>query len=325
MLTAAPRSSSLPADLLAAQSAFWSSALSGDTLSGYHSRRNKWLDFSTRFGRAPDDLSPRNIIDYATYLGTIANRGEPHAFSTIKSYVDFLGRATSFTSPDAPNPVQHPEVALFLKGVARVLGKKVDKAEPCTLDHLRAVNLAAQSNPSSAEWQTTATLAFWGCLRLGALVPKRPGKGKPVLTLADLTLSSTALIVSLNHSKTNQFQERTHRIELPARADPLSCPVRALNRWFSTLQPRSSQTTLSALSSTSNIRLSRSRFLDLVNLAARPAVPLSGHSFRRGFVRLAFASGVPIWQLMHHGEWKTLEVVMAYAEDALIPNPLRGL
>jgi hypothetical protein len=71
--------------------------------------------------------------------------------------------------------------------------------------------------------------------------------------------------------------------------------------------------------------LSHSRFLTLVNRIVHSTTPLSGHSFRRGFVRLAFARNVPIWQVMHHGDWKTLEVAMSYAEDALIPNPLGGL
>jgi hypothetical protein len=28
---------------------------------------------------------------------------------------------------------------------------------------------------------------------------------------------------------------------------------------------------------------------------------------------------------MHHGDWKSLEIAMSYAEDALIPNPLGGV
>jgi hypothetical protein len=49
------------------------------------------------------------------------------------------------------------------------------------------------------------------------------------------------------------------------------------------------------------------------------------HSFVPSGLRSSgIRSQVPIWQVMHHGDWKTLEVAMSYAEDALIPNRLGG-
>jgi hypothetical protein len=315
--------------LLEAQRGFWFNTLSKDTVAAYQTRKAKWIEFSTRFQRSPSDLSPKNIIDYITYLATIAKRGEvPLSYSSIKVYVDFLGRATSFTCPLLPNPVQHPEVQLFLRGVARTLGKQVDKAEPCTLEHLRTLNSWAMHQPTDVEAQCAtmiATLAFWGCLRLGALIPKRTEKMHQALRLQSLEIRGTSIIVTVLISKTIQFGERQHRIEVPAQSDPLSCPLRAFLRWTSVLRPQSSQTLLCALSTTAPTMLSHSRFLTLVNRIVHSTIPLSGHSFRRGFVRLAFARNVPIWQVMHHGDWKTLEVAMSYAEDALIPNPLGGL
>ena len=56
-----------------------------------------------------------------------------------------------------------------------------------------------------------------------------------------------------------------------------------------------------------------------------PLTPLSGHSFRRGFVRLAISLGIPIDRLMQHGDWKSLEVAMSYGEDFMIPNPLTNV
>lgn len=319
----------LPTALQEAQQEIWSTTWSKDTIDGYRSRRAKWIEFSTRFQRAPYDLSPSNIVDYITYLATVAKGGRaPMAYSSIKSYVDFLGRVASFTSPDAPNPVHHPEVELFLRGVARRLGKKVDKAEPCTLDHLRAINAHALCQPNDPAAHTAAfvaTVAFWGCLRLGCLIPKSADKARSVLTMGDVELRGSSLILTVRASKTIQFAERVHRIEIPAQEDPLLCPLRAFVRWTSASRPQSSRTPLCALSATTRTTLSLSRFLAIVNQATAPLAPLTGHSFRRGFVRLAFIRGIPIWQIMHHGDWKTLEVAMSYAEDTLIPNPLGGL
>lgn len=283
------------------------------------------MEFCTRFQRSPADLSPSNLVDYITYLATIGKTGSPLAYTTIKAYVDFLGRAMSFMVPAAPNPVEHPEVQLFLQSTARRLGKKVKKAEACLLDHLRALSRWALQSPTNLEAQTVAMVAlfaFWGCLRLGNLVPKTPERRSRLVCLSDVRLRENAVILEVRASKTIQFAERVHMVELPAQEDPLLCPRRAFNRWILLSPPRSSQTPLCALSSTTGRMLSHSKFMQLVNLHTHPLPALTGHSFRRGYVRMAFIRGVPIWQIMHHGDWKTLEVAMSYAEDSLIPNPL---
>ena len=317
---------SLPTALLEEQRELWSNCLSKDTLRAYGTQRAKWLEFCARFRRIPSDLSPSNLIDYITWLATVGkNNDSPLAYSTIRAYVDFLGRATLFTSPGAPNPAQHPEVQLFLRGVARKLGKGVKKAEPCQLAHLRAITRWAQSCPEDVNAQTAAMVAlfaFWGCLRIGNLIPKAGASKSALLTVGDVRLESDAVILTVRDSKTIRFAERTHQVQLPAQEDPLLCPRQAFTRWILLLRRPSSQTPLCALCTTTGATLSRSRFLDLVNLAAHPLPKLTGHSFRRGYVRLAFIRGVPIWQIMHHGDWRTLEVAMSYAEDFLMPNPV---
>jgi hypothetical protein len=312
----------LPTELREAQQDFWLNAFAKDTLRAYQTQKRKWLEFCTRFQRSPQDLSPANLIDYLTYLATVAKDGAPLAYSTIRVYINFLGTSRSYTHPRLPNPVQHPQVQLFLRGVARRLGKAKHKAEPCTLVHLRAVNAMADQNPANRVLVTTslvATLAFWGCLRLGALVPKRAEKVFRILRLCDVAVRGCSLVLTVRISKTIQFADRVHYVDVPAQADPRLCPIVAFNRWTTLLRPRTSQTPLCALSSDGTL-ISHGKFLDTVN--GTRLAPLTGHSFRRGYVRLAFEKGVPIWQIMHHGDWKSLEVAMSYAEETLIPNPL---
>ena len=84
----------------------------------------------------------------------------------------------------------------------------------------------------------------------------------------------------------------------------------------------SSQTPLCALSSTGSQTLFHSRFLEIVNRLSHPLPPLSGHSFRRGFVVQAQSRGHSHQSVfMQHGEWKSLHVALLYASGALIPNP----
>jgi hypothetical protein len=75
-----------------------------------------------------------------------------------------------------------------------------------------------------------ALVAFWGCLRFGNLVPKNdPLKA---ILLSDIAVELASLVVSIRYSKTIQFAERIKTIQLPARDDPLLCPLRALRRWI---------------------------------------------------------------------------------------------
>src|SRR4051812_11211903 len=86
--TVAHPSLSLPTELQAAQQAFWCSSLSRDTVQAYQTRKSKWKKFCIRFQRSPEDLSPSNIIDYLTYLATIAKKGGPLCYTSIKAYSD---------------------------------------------------------------------------------------------------------------------------------------------------------------------------------------------------------------------------------------------
>jgi hypothetical protein len=305
----------------AVQRDVWSNIWSKATTASYLSRRAKWIEFCTIYRRSPADFSPDALVDYLTFLGTTVNRGRPMSWSSITAYIGFLGRAAEFSS--GSNPVQHPHVQLFLQGLARRLGKTAEKAEPCTLDHLRRLSRAAEQAPQDVSLATTrllALIAFWGCLRFGTLVPKHDAA--KAVRLLDIALESGALVITVRHSKTIQFAERVKVIHLPARDDLTLCPVRAFIRWILLLQPRSSQTTLNALSATSNATLSRSAFLTRANQVCHPLVLLTLHSFRRGFVRLALQSGVPIDRLMMHGDWRSMGVAMSYGEDFLLPNPL---
>ena len=246
------------------------------------------------------------------------------SWSSIGAYIGFLGRAASFSlGAHDQNPVQHPQVQLFLQGLARRMGKTLTKAEPCSLAHLRAISRAAEAAPQDLTLATArllSLLAFWGCLRFGSLVPKHDLN--KALCLADITVEDSALTLTLRHSKTIQFAERIKTIHLPARDDPLLCPLRALHQWILLLRPRTSRTTFNTLSATSGATLSRSAFLLLINRLCSPLPPLTAHSFRRGYARLALQTGIPIERLMWHADWHSLAVAMSYGEDFMIPNPI---
>jgi len=318
--------SSLPLTLAQqeVQQDVWRNIWSRATTQSYLSRRAKWIEFSTIYRRSPLDFSPENLVDYLTYLATTANRGRPMSWSSIGAYIGFLGRAASFSlGAHDQNPVQHPQVQLFLQGLARRMGKTLTKAEPCSLAHLRAISRAAEAAPQDLTLATArllSLLAFWGCLRFGSLVPKHDLN--KALCLADIAVEDSALTLTLRHSKTIQFAERIKTIHLPARDDPLLCPLRALHQWILLLRPRTSRTTFNTLSATSGATLSRSAFLLLINRLCSPLPPLTAHSFRRGYARLALQTGIPIERLMWHADWHSLAVAMSYGEDFMIPNPI---
>jgi hypothetical protein len=307
------------------QSVIWSSIWSVETTLSYLSRKAKWLTFCSSYRRHSLDFSPRNLIDYVTFLSSTANSGAPHAWNTVLAYLGFVGQLAQFATGANSNPVSHPHVVLFMKGVGRYLGKAVKKAEPCTLQHLRALSLASVADPVSVPLATAAliaTIAFWGCLRLGIFLPKTD-LGRALL-VSDLKVSPSSITVAIRHSKTIQFEERVKLVDVPARVDLLACPLEAIRRWTLAWQLHSSPHSFARPSLKLTEGLSRSTFLKLIAdiPLAHSLPPLSGHSFRRGYVLLALTSGVSIERLMLHGDWRSLEVALSYAEDLLIPNPL---
>lgn len=313
---------------LEAQSDFWSNIWSMESMKSYSSRRAKWTEFCNAYRRNQTDFSPRNVIDYITYLGTTAKRGEPMKWNSIQGYTSHLGTvATLVTGSEDANPMRHPLVSLFLKGVRRTLAEPPHKAEPCSLQHLKKLSRLAWTAELDSDLALElasvaliASLALWGCLRLGSLLPK--SNQSKALLWKDVDIRPEGLVLSIRHSKSIQFRERVKVIHLPPRTDLETCPVFAARYWISLWQRRFSRFGSAMAFLRVGGTLSRSTFLNHLKSFSAPLPPLTGHSFRRGFVLLALLDGVPIDRIMLHGDWRSMEVALSYAEDLLLPNPL---
>ena len=280
------------------------------------------------FGARPKIYRPRTSSTTSRTSQLLPRRAIPWPIPRSRAMWTSWGGRSPLPLPRPTNPVQHPEVKLFLRGVARTLGKQVEKAEPCTLQHLRKVSECAPRNLINAEAEAMALIAlvaFWGCLRLGALIPRDRRTG----TSADAQRPRGARHVPPCHGpslKTIQFAERLHRIEVPAQSDSALVPLESI-------QPVDLAFATPVLPD-HIVRAVHDRSYTAVAFAVprivQPHRPTDRAVAHGPFLSARLRSpcvlrGIPIWQVMHHGDWKSLEVAMSYAEDALIPNPLGGL
>ena len=121
------------------------------------------------------------------------------------------------------------------------------------------------------------------------------GSVSPII-LSDVKVYSWGIVIRIQHSKTNQFQERVAFISLPCMSDPGLCPIRAL--LHSLVLSHSLHTRDRALFSFSGNgqihALSASVFSKkLDRIFAKVGLRgYSAHSFRRGGATVALVNGV---------------------------------
>jgi integrase len=161
-------------------------------------------------------------------------------------------------------------------------------------------------------------LGFAGAFRRSELVG---------INCEDLKLARDGVIITLNRSKTDQ-EEQGRNIAIPYGANPLTCPIRALQDWihFSGIQQgplfrkinRHRQLGKYALSAHSiALIIKRNAYLK------EKASSFSGHSLRAGFATTAALAGVPEFSIMRQTGHKRSDTLKKYirSRDLWKDNP----
>ena len=226
---------------------------------------------------------------------------------------------------------------LALRGARKALGDTKQRARPTTLFDLRLTVAQLWSGVlRDVALQVVVLIAFFGALRLGNLCPSGPGRkwasveGRVVaMGHCEVDATGQTLIVTLQYSKTIQFRERVHRIQLDAVPEAALCPVRA----FTELQRlRAAQPEqIGPVGAVARFGMDADAIWSCEAVLRRleAVVPrvvstphekghLTRHSFRRGFVKLAVERGVAPERVMLHGDWKELRTVRDYAAGAAV-------
>lgn len=283
----------------------------------------------------------RQFVVYMTCDGASAHGG-PLSYATIVAYRDEVQRIVAhFHSLPVDGEVVRsgfctPLIERMLKGAKRLLGATKEKARPVTLGEVRLV-VASQPADSlkGASVRLVVLIAFFGAMRLGNVAPVHSGQRaednwQHVPNATNCVVKDEALFVALTHGKTNQYRERVHSVRLGRLAEDTLCPVRAFESLMAIrVRHRVPATVPLAQYAAAPYAPKETWTFDRVKRLVQSVAPsrqgtafekghLTGHSFRRGFVKMAFEANVDPERVMFPGGWAQLATVLEYAAGAAV-------
>jgi hypothetical protein len=219
-------------------------------------------------------------------------------------------------------PSERYSTALLMQGIKRIKGSGlINRKHAVTLPLLRqmATLLRLDSDPNDQMFWSVCVLLFFTFLRKGhAMVKTSKETGPSVILRGDLAvLQNELFVLTVRHTKTIQFQQRTLKW-LMARLDPgdVCCPTTQLARYMCatrTLLPTD------PLFQTRHIEVATgiitykplrydafiAKFKSLIAaLGLNPAV-YAGHSFRRGGATFARDAGLSDEMIRAMGDWRS--------------------
>lgn len=233
------------------------------------------------------------------------------SYSSLKNYINGV-RVFHLCHGADFNWLSNFEVRLVLQAARRTLSDTPFQKlplEPAIL--LRMYPLLDMACSADAALWCSFLIAFFAFLRKSNVVPPSQRSFNPLqhLSRQNITRTSFGLLLTLNRTKTIQFNQRA--LEIPIAAIPGSKldPVAAFDQ-MCRLAPAAGQLPAflywkegSLVSLTHALFTQRLRAL-LSTLGYRP-LSFSGHSFRRGGLSFGFKANVPIELLKAHGDWRS--------------------
>ena len=190
-------------------------AYADSTKSSYRSQLKSYLNFCSCHIYEPVPISPQNLLRYIVYLA------KTHRPCSVRQYLNVI-RLLHLESGLA-NPLENNwAVKMLLSGIKRIKGDFVNQKLPitkCILQNMYSVlDLSVSQN---CTFWAACLIAFYGMLRKSSLFPSNPRLN---LLLQRYAVKSWGIVLTLNYSKTIQFQEREVYVTLPWNPDEHLCP-----------------------------------------------------------------------------------------------------
>ena len=185
-------------------------AYADSTKSSNRSQLKSYLNFCSCRMYEPVPISPQNVLRYIIYLA------KTHRPCSVRQYLNVI-RLLHLESGLA-NPLENNwAVKMLLSGIKRIKGDFVNKKLPitkCILQNMYSVlDLSVSQN---CTFWAASLIAFYGMLRKSSLFPSNPRQN---LLLQHCAVKSWGTVLTLNYSKTVQFQEREVYVALPWNPD----------------------------------------------------------------------------------------------------------
>ena len=271
--------------------------------------RTAYLRFCLYFGFTPVPASHRTVILYAVFLARTLNP------RSIPSYLNII--RLMHLNVGLPNPLLEDwELDMIKKGIARLHGCPPCQKLPITpAILLRIKDVLDLSTSFDRAFWCACLIAFYSFLRKASLLPRSAASSdNKSLCHRDLEISGkeNMLYLTVRHTKTIQFGQRTLRIPIAGQPDSPLCPFTAATDMLSHLpasQPADAPLFSYVGRCDSVTCLDYNSFVQklkaVLALAGFPPVEYSGHSFRRGGCSFAFGLGIPPLLLKLRGDWKS--------------------
>ena len=229
------------------------------------------------------------------------------------------------------DPLQQADLLKYvLNGLQRSQTSHSHPRQPVTVSILRQLKASLQAHRDLNRFDkrllwSAFTLAFYGFLRGGELTCPSATQFNPArhLSMYDVTVSNSALNLTIKASKTDQFGKSVTRT-IPATRTS-TCPVKAMQQYLQLRKCRGYGPLFMWHSGRYLTREALSHTLkELVEVAGWNSSSFSSHSFRIGAATTAAATGLPDWLIQSLGRWKSdsylryIRTPSASLEDAAI-------
>lgn len=192
---------------------------------------------------------------------------------------------------------------MLLKGIAREKKTRVKQAAAFTLAAFRrAIKSIDISTPTGLRNRALLLLGFTGAFRRSEL---------EALNVEHLAFDEEGLIISLDHSKTNQFGQAEEKAIFYS-PDPSLCPIRSLQAWLRVLD-RSAGCVFVSLRKNQQVtnRRMTSKYINLITQQYLGR-SYTAHSLRASFVTVSKLNGADDSKVMNQTKHKTSAMIRRY-------------
>lgn len=235
------------------------------------------------------------------------------AATSIPSYMNVI--RIMHLEAGCENPLKDWELSVIRKGIQRQKGRPPQQKLPITPDILLKIrkSLDLGRGQERAFW-CACIIGFLGFFRKSTLLPKSDVSSDQALLMKDILISQDggSLFITVRHTKTIQFGQRTLTIPFFKSPDSLLCPLQAIIGMLSgmkNIQPDRNQPLFSYVGNKGLCYLNHSEFIKLLKQCLSKCGLdkdlYSGHSFRRGGCTYAFSLGLSPLLIKLRGDWRS--------------------
>jgi integrase len=282
---------------------FKAQAFASSTKASYKTHLMTYLRFCLFYSLVPVPASHTTI---ACFMAHLARTMSPASVNIYMNIVRILHEEAGLNNPLCDNY----QVSQMKRGLLRQKGLPPVQKAPMTPEILALLydTLNFSTNMDKAFW-CAVLVGFFGFLRKASLFPNSPTV-PPLKRLCRQDVSQLSLAsfdLTCNHSKTNQFNQRTHVIPYSSCRDRRLCPVFAMLSHLGAsdlgpLTPLFNYVEKGAERFHTHTAFVTRLKRGLAQCGIDPK-HISCHSLRRGGATLSFAAGVPADQIKVRGDW----------------------